>query len=203
MPFVMSLRVWVYRAMLAALKLLLRFAPVTTPPQPEPTQQWIYVFGRHSLADRLAADCFLARHQLPTLSASGATQPFIEVVHTEVNPELTAQVDAWQTHQLNPHWVPITVLWGRSDTAHGKRLGELFADRWAHMGRVRTVLMVLFNLRHCQVVVSPPIALANATPGQEETALLSRKIQRVLRVHFMRVRQQALGPDLSDRKSVV
>lgn len=203
MPASSQLSRFFTRILSALLGLVLRFEKPHNLPQRAPEATWVYVFARRSVADRLAADLFLRQHQRPRLAQTFTIPDLVRGDSTEAHPSLQAQVNAWQQGSSAPQWVPITVLWGRSTDAQTRRIGELFADRWATMGAVRTLFMVLFNLRHCQVIVSQPVTPNGDATEQDDSALLSRKIQRVLRVHFMRVRQQALGPDLSHRRTLM
>lgn len=201
MPALARIRPMLLSLLSLGLRQVIRFD--SAPPAPQPQTPWLYVFARHSLIDRLAADIFLRQHELPRLTETDTIPDLVRGDSAEAHPALQAQVSAWQQGTSNPHWIPITVLWGRSNVTSTKRWGELFADRWAPMGRLRALLMMLFNLQHCQVTISQPITLSNYSPATEDCAILSRKIQRVLRIHFMRVRQGALGPDLSHRRTLI
>lgn len=190
------IRAFLYRSMLWLCSILMRFVQSPQPPAMVGRDDWVYALGRRSWADRLAADVFLRQQQRPGLRE----RPIIHAVsdHSEPDLQLVEQVTACLQGEASVQWVPISVLWGH--TAEQRRWGALFADRWASMGPLRTLWMVLFNLRHIQVLVSKPIRLPADAPASDDAHVLSRKIQRVLRIHFVRLRQRALGPDLSHRR---
>ena len=107
------------------------------------------------------------------------------------NPELDMQI------------VPVVILWGRSPDKQDSILKALFSETWRQPGPLRRFLTILLHGRNVLVRFNTPIALSSISREglNEEQAL--RKFSRVLRVHFRRQREMAIGPDLSHRNTQV
>lgn len=111
----------------------------------------------------------------------------------------TALVDP----SLDVQLVPVIILWGRSPRSQDSILKALFAETWRPPGHLRQILAVLFHGRHLLVRFGAPLSLREiADAGLDEERIL-RKLSRVLRVHFRRQRQIAIGPDISHRHTQV
>jgi len=112
---------------------------------------------------------------------------------------------------LGVQLVPVTILWGRSPTHQDSILKALFSETWRSPGLLGQLLAVLLHGRKVLVRFNPPIALAGLVHGTEDAppfalpdeATALRKLSRVLRVHFRRQREMAIGPDLSHRNTQV
>jgi glycerol-3-phosphate O-acyltransferase len=104
---------------------------------------------------------------------------------------------------LDVQLVPVVILWGRSPDQQDSVLKALFSETWRPPGAWRQMLAILLHGRHLLVRYNPPISLRDLLQGglAEEAAL--RKLSRILRVHFRRQRQMAIGPDLSHRHTQV
>jgi len=110
---------------------------------------------------------------------------------------------ARQNPELDVQLVPVSILWGRSPDKESSVFKILFADSWATPGTLKQIFTIMLNGRETLVKFSPPVslrAIANENLS-EERAL--RKLSRVLRVHFHRQREVAIGPDLSHRRTLV
>lgn len=99
--------------------------------------------------------------------------------------------------------VPVVILWGRSPDKQDSILRALFSETWRVPGRLRQLLTILFNGRHVLVRFSQPLSLRDLLQDGMQEALALRKLSRVLRVHFRRQREMAIGPDLSHRNTQV
>lgn len=99
--------------------------------------------------------------------------------------------------------VPVVILWGRSPDKQDSVLKALFSETWSATGPWRQLLAILLHGRNVLVRYNSPVSLRNLLQGGlgEEAAL--RKLVRVLRVHFRRQRQMAIGPDISHRNTQV
>jgi glycerol-3-phosphate O-acyltransferase len=105
----------------------------------------------------------------------------------------------------NVQLMPVAIYVGRAPSRQSGWFSVLFSENWAVVGHVRRLLAMLLNGRDTIVRFSPPISLNDL---REESAgqrleRLQRKLARVLRVHFRRVRTAVIGPDLSHRRTVV
>ncbi|WP_250657547.1 glycerol-3-phosphate 1-O-acyltransferase PlsB [Alkalimarinus coralli] len=136
------------------------------------------------------------KRQSPTV-----TQRLKQMVHQAAeNPELDVQV------------VPVSLLWGREPEKQKSIFKMLWSDNWSVAGRLQKFLIILLHGRRTFVQFSKPISLQSiinetkdATSGDEENnkEIATRKLARILRVHFRRTRQAILGPDLSHRRTLV
>lgn len=101
------------------------------------------------------------------------------------------------------HLVPVTVLIGRAPDKETGLAKIFFTESWDIGGRIWRFLNSLVNGRHTMVQFNNSIslrALANEELGAPRSL---RKVSRILRVHFQRVRSAAIGPDLSHRRTVI
>ncbi|MEX0605462.1 MAG: glycerol-3-phosphate 1-O-acyltransferase PlsB [Marinobacter sp.] len=100
--------------------------------------------------------------------------------------------------------VPVSLFWGRSPDKAKSLVKLLLSDTWSVAGRVQKFLIILVHGRNTYVQFSKPISLSEVVDeyrNNEEQAV--RKLARILRTHFRRVRQAVLGPDLSHRRTLV
>jgi glycerol-3-phosphate O-acyltransferase len=101
------------------------------------------------------------------------------------------------------HLVPVTVLIGRAPDKETGLAKIFFTESWEIGGRLWRFLNSLINGRHTMVQFSPPVSLREIADEGLDPARTVRKVARILRVHFQRVRSAAIGPDLSHRRTVV
>ncbi len=99
--------------------------------------------------------------------------------------------------------VPVTILWGRAPSKQDSILKALFSETWRAPGRLRQALAVLLHGRQALLRFNAPLSLRELLQGEPEEARALRKLSRVLRVHFRRQREIAIGPDLSHRNTQV
>jgi glycerol-3-phosphate O-acyltransferase len=104
---------------------------------------------------------------------------------------------------LDVQLVPVVILWGRSPDKQESIVKALFSETWRAPGPLRQFLAILVHGRHVLVRFNPPISLRELLQGGLDEASAVRKLSRVLRVHFRRQRQMAIGPDLSHRNMQV
>jgi glycerol-3-phosphate O-acyltransferase len=97
----------------------------------------------------------------------------------------------------------VTVFWGRAPGQQDSLLEALFADAWASVGPLRQLLIILVNGRQTRVNFNANISLARVIRGAPDAATAARKANRFLRFHFRRVREAAIGPDLSHRYNLI
>ncbi len=112
-----------------------------------------------------------------------------------------------EAHRLDPSLdvqvVPVSIFVGRSPDKANGWFSVLFSENWALVGRFRRLLAILLNGRDTLVRFAEPVAvrpLLDEDLGAERTV---RKLSRVLRTHFNRVREAIIGPDLSTRRLLV
>lgn len=101
--------------------------------------------------------------------------------------------------------VPVSIYVGRSPARESGWFRVLFSENWVVVGRFRRLLAILLNGRSTVVHFAEPVSLRQMV--EESPKLLpprlARKLSRVFRVHFRRIRAAVIGPDLSHRRTVV
>ncbi|MDT8408000.1 MAG: glycerol-3-phosphate 1-O-acyltransferase PlsB [Wenzhouxiangellaceae bacterium] len=113
-------------------------------------------------------------------------------------------VDAIDEHKLEDvRIVPVTILIGRAPDKEQSIAKILFSENWNLGGRTRRFLTTLVNGRATFVQFGRPISLATMLAEDSDAETVLRRISRMLRVHFKRVRTSAIGPDRSHRRTLV
>jgi glycerol-3-phosphate O-acyltransferase len=100
--------------------------------------------------------------------------------------------------------VPVSLFWGRSPDKEKSLVKLLLSDTWSVAGRLQKFLIIMLHGRNTYVQFNQPLSLKQVIDEyrhSEERA--NRKLARILRTHFRRVRQAVLGPDLSHRRTLV
>lgn len=101
--------------------------------------------------------------------------------------------------------VPVSIYVGRAPNRESGWFSVLFSENWVMVGRFRRLLAVLLNGRDTTVHFAEPVSLREvlAESGELPPPRFARKLARVLRTHFRRIRAAVIGPDLSHRRTVV
>jgi glycerol-3-phosphate O-acyltransferase len=99
--------------------------------------------------------------------------------------------------------VPVTILWGRSPKSQDSLVKALFADAWASVGSLRQLLIIALHGRQTRVSFGAPISLRRLIDEEADETTAVRKANRFLRFHFRRMRESAIGPDLSHRRNLI
>ncbi|MEO5830859.1 MAG: glycerol-3-phosphate 1-O-acyltransferase PlsB [Rhodanobacter sp.] len=123
-----------------------------------------------------------------------ASGPLSQLVHSlEGRPELDVQI------------VPVSIYVGRAPTRDSGWFRVLFSENWVMVGRFGRMLALLLNGRDTVVHFSAPISLRQMLDDSGTIApeRFARKVARVLRTHFHRIRAAVIGPDLSHKRTVV
>jgi len=121
-------------------------------------------------------------------------EPLRQLVHSlEGMPELDIQL------------VPVSIYVGRAPTRDSGWFRVLFSENWVVVGRFRRMLALLMNGRDTVVHFSAPVSIRSMLDESIQTSpeRFTRKIARVLRTHFHRIRAAVIGPDLSHKRTVV
>ncbi|MFK8032135.1 MAG: glycerol-3-phosphate 1-O-acyltransferase PlsB [Gammaproteobacteria bacterium] len=100
-------------------------------------------------------------------------------------------------------FVPVAIHWGRKPEKEESLVKLLFSDSWSIAGRLRKIMIILIHGRNMFVQFSRPVSLRDQFPQGDFDDRSVRKLSRILRVHFRRVREAAIGPDLSHRRLLV
>jgi glycerol-3-phosphate O-acyltransferase len=99
--------------------------------------------------------------------------------------------------------VPVTILWGRAPDKQNSLLKALFAETWRPATHLRQLVAVLLHGRNTLVRFGAPLRVSEVIDQCTSEAQAARKLSRLLRVHFRRQREMAIGPDLSHRNTQV
>jgi glycerol-3-phosphate O-acyltransferase len=175
-----------------------------------------YVIERPGLADMAVLEQECMRHGLPRPSA-GLTAPGLRewravaylrptVRRRRKRPvgRLERLAEAVRDGRLDEVVVvPVSVFWGRSPDKEGSFFKLLFSEDWEIVGRLRKLFMIVFHGRNVLLQFSEPVALSRMVAEGPNPALVARKLNRLLRVHFRRLRIATIGPDLSHRRTLV
>ena len=107
-------------------------------------------------------------------------------------------------HRANPaldvQLVPVSIFVGQAPNRSSGWFSVLFSENWAIVGRFRRLVAILLNGRDTLVQFAPPVALRDIVAEGLEPERTVRKLSRVLRTHFRRLREVVIGPDLSTRR---
>ncbi len=99
--------------------------------------------------------------------------------------------------------LPVTILWGRSPRSQDSLVRALLADAWASVGPLRQLLIIALHGRQTRVTFGEPISLRRLIGEETDETVAVRKANRFLRFHFRRMRESAIGPDLSHRRNLI
>ncbi|MFK7862306.1 MAG: glycerol-3-phosphate 1-O-acyltransferase PlsB [Granulosicoccus sp.] len=99
--------------------------------------------------------------------------------------------------------VPISVYWGRAPDKESSIVRLLFSENWQFAGRTRKLITTLIHGRHTLLSISEPLSFRSLRSSGESGDILTRKLSRVLRVHFRQRRIASLGPDQSHRRMLI
>ena len=99
--------------------------------------------------------------------------------------------------------VPVTIFVGRAPDKTSGFAKTLFAENWQIAGRTRRLFSTLINGRDTLVQFSRPISLQELRSEELGASRSLRKVSRILRMHFRRVKNTVIGPDLSHRRMMI
>jgi len=113
-------------------------------------------------------------------------------------------LDGVRTHpDLDVQLIPVTILVGRAPDRQSGWFRVLFSENWVVVGRFRRLISLLLNGRGTIVQFAAPVSLRQFLEGEGGGPNALRKLSRVLRVHFRRIRSAVIGPDLSHRRTMI
>ncbi len=153
----------------------------TLPVKNGPSHSFFFLYKR-------IGGLFRGRRQKPV-----ATGEFTALVRFGLeNPEQDVQI------------VPVSLFWGRSPDKEKSLVKLLLSDTWSVAGRLQKFLIILLHGRNTYVQFDQPLSLQEVVAEyRDNEAKANRKLARLLRTHFRRVRRAVLGPDLSHRRTLV
>jgi glycerol-3-phosphate O-acyltransferase len=117
---------------------------------------------------------------------------------------LARLIDTQRAHpDFQVRLLPVSIFVGRAPDRQSGWFSVLFSENWALVGRFRRLLAVLLNGRNTIVQFAAPVELGETLAEDLTPERSVRKLSRVLRVHFARIRAAVIGPDLSHRRLLV
>lgn len=178
-----------------------------------------YILPTRSMSDLLVLDEMCRRYKLPlphqqrkSLKQSGAGAyiymqrlGLLQVARPEREPPTPLQKlvrAAEADKQMEVQIVPVSVFWGRNPGREERSIFKLLFFDDEHAGLLQKFFIVLAQGRANFLQFGKPISLRNLVDegaGADET---TKKLRRVLRVHFRSQRNSAMGPSLPSRESV-
>jgi len=187
----------------------------------DPEKPVCYVLQYSSLSSRLVLEQEVLRAGLPGAESSlpvknGPNHSFFflyrrigGLFRRRQTPVPTGEFRALVRHGLehpeqDVQIVPVSLFWGRSPDKEKSLVKLLLSDTWSVAGRLQKFLIIMMHGRSTYVQFNQPLSLKQVIDEyrhSEERA--NRKLARILRTHFRRVRQAVLGPDLSHRRTLV
>jgi len=109
-----------------------------------------------------------------------------------------------EDESLDVQVVPVSIFWGRSPVKEKSWLQLLLSESWSVASPLQQLLIILLHGRRTYVQFGQPLSLRSiCEESQNDAPRGARKAARILRVHFRRVRQTVLGPNLSHRYNLV
>jgi glycerol-3-phosphate O-acyltransferase len=112
-----------------------------------------------------------------------------------------------EAHRADPaldvQLVPVSIFVGRAPDKNTGWFAVLFSENWTIVGRFRRLLAILLNGRDTLVRFAAPVNLRTIIDEGLPPERTVRKLSRVLRTHFHRIREAVIGPDLSTRRLLI
>lgn len=183
----------------------------------DPAKPVCYVFQTMSLADILVVEEIIDSYNLPKIDSdfksvfkSGkssfiflAKPGILNVKKAKVGEKISELTSHVATSNQDVQLVPVSVFWGRNP---GKESGGLmqaiFFDS-RRGGVVQKLLAIVLNGRQTVCSMGKPVSIKSIVDEEESVDQSAKKLFRLLRVHFNRQAQAALGPELYNRDSVI
>ncbi len=112
-----------------------------------------------------------------------------------------------EAHRVDPaldvQLVPVSIFVGRAPDRNNSWFSVLFSENWTLVGRFRRLLAILLNGRDTFVQFATPIPVRTIVAEDLPPERAVRRVSRVLRTHFNRIREAVIGPDLSTRRLLI
>ncbi|ARS53421.1 glycerol-3-phosphate 1-O-acyltransferase PlsB [Kushneria konosiri] len=182
----------------------------------------IYILPVSALSDRLALSIFCQRLGLPSPDnqislANGRRFPAHMALfdathyrrhrgHVDRSTSLDQLITVLEEYpDSDVELVPVTLFWGRAPQRERVGLRHLLtADGWSLVGRLQRLAGVIINGRSLEIRLGEPASLRTLMAHGDVDEQFNRiRITRFLRRYFRRVRLQAIGPDLSHRRTLI
>ena len=202
----------------------LKLEPAELPQHDGDPRPVCYVLEDYGLSNALILDKACRQAGLPSPLVPlpgdplGRKRAYVALSRRNASPLIPDQRPAARTHSdslarllqahradpaLDVRLVPVSIFVGRAPDRQSGWFSVLFSENWAIVGRFRRLLAILLNGRDTLVRFAEPIPLRGTVDEGLPPERTVRKLQRVLRAHFRRIRAAVIGPDLSTRRLLV
>jgi len=177
----------------------------------------IYVLNTDSLISRVVLKTECKKHQLsyknlpehwPKLTAVMANKRLKGFWNRQANYEVFEEnlKNILSFLKDNPkeqiQLVPVSVFLGMAPNKNSGIFKNLVSEQWSVGGRLRKFFSILMHGKNTLLRFSQPILLNPELDSRQNSEESAKKISRVLRVHFYRIKTSVVGPDLSHRRTV-
>lgn len=186
----------------------------------DPKKPVCYVLNLHSVTDLLVLDYHCEKLKLPRprmelhdlshpgdgayvyLSKSGIFQ---KQRSKPIPTGLMRLLKKAQDDKVDIQLIPVSVFWGRNAGREEKSLFKMLFFDDEQGGWFQRLILFFVQGRNVFCSFGKPISLVNYLEQEKgkEILLASKKLRRVLRVHFHRQRESIVGPYLYDRRHMV
>ena len=185
----------------------------------DPQSAVCYVLETGGLADMLALERACEKHGMPSPSESfrccdrrearrvvvmrRMKGVFFRRPSTKGSERLRRLVRAADAKQQELLLIPVAIYWGRSPQKERSVFKLLFSENWDVASRTRKFFSTLLLGRNTLLRFSEPLPLSSIVAEDLDSEVAFRKVSRILRVHLRQRRAATVGPDLSNRRTMV
>jgi glycerol-3-phosphate O-acyltransferase len=181
----------------------------------------IYVLGSRAWSDLLVLEQECKTLNI-TLPRSRITQPALKKWHHVYTVAQAQPLKAWlqqktkrsamlggiyQALVANPdldvHFIPVVVFWGRPVLKQKHWFRVLFSDTWGIAGRTRRFFTILFNGKNTLIEFSSAISFREAINTCSDQNKSVDYLQSRLSERLIEIKTATLGPDISHRRTLV
>ena len=147
----------------------------------QPLKKWHHVY---TVAQARPLKAWLQQKNKHSTMLSGIHQALLD------NPE------------LDVHFIPVAVFWGRPVLKQKHWLHVLFSDTWGFAGRTRRFFTILFNGKNTLLQFSPAMSF-RALINKPSSGDAVDNLQKQLSERLNEIKTATLGPDISHRRTLV
>ena len=178
-----------------------------------PVRPRCYVLEHRSSTDYAVLQSACARLQLPSPRKRLLPQADFSWFHLGAGdrgnrrptPQLARLIDLLRADPgLDVELVPVAVYWGRAPQRESSWLRLMLVENWQFTTRLRRFFQVLFSGRNTLLEFGEAVSLRSLMGAADvPTVVQCRRVVRALRARYAGQRAARIGPNLSDRRTVV
>ena len=98
--------------------------------------------------------------------------------------------------------VPVSILIGRAPDKENSLVKVIFSEGWDVGGRLGRLFSTFVNGRGTCVYMGKPLSLRELVDEKSDHSIAVRKLYRLARTQLRQIRETAIGPDLSHRRTL-